>query len=85
MKPKYCQDCSFCHVDMQVHPNGKNYIKTYVCSNVNCSDPVDASPIPCGLARREATLCGLQGKYYQEAKQPEATPEQGNVIQLAKE
>lgn len=83
MKPKYCKDCSFCHVDMQVHPNGKNYIKTYVCSNVNCSDPVDASPIPCGLARREITLCGLQGKYYQE--QPaQKEPEKGNVIHLEK-
>ena len=83
MKPKYCKDCSFVKIEMM--NDGRHFQKMFLCGNINCSDPVDASPIPCGLARREATLCGLQGKYYQEEKKPETTPETGNVIQLAKE
>ena len=79
MTPKYCKDCSFFRTDLQAHPNGQ-YIKTYVCNNINCSDPVDASPIPCGFARREATLCGLQGKYFQ--KKEEEVKHENNVIQL---
>jgi hypothetical protein len=72
-------------MELQMHPNGKNYVKTFVCKNVNCSDPVDGSPIPCGLSRREITLCGLQGKYFQEQPTPAVAPAQGNVIQLTKE
>ena len=81
MKPKYCRDCSFVKIDLM--SDGKHFQKMFLCSNINCSDPVDASPIPCGLARREPTLCGLQGKYYQEEPK-KATPETGNVIQLEK-
>ena len=79
MTTKYCKDCNFFKTDLQAHPSGQ-YIKTYLCLNVNCSDPVDASPIPCGFARREATLCGLQGKYFQ--KKEEEVKKEGNVIQL---
>ena len=81
MKPKYCKDCSFVKIEMM--SDGKHFQKMFLCGNINCSDPVDASPIPCGLARREVTLCGLHGKYYQE--QPaQKEPEKGNVIQLEK-
>ena len=79
MTPKYCRDCEFCK--MEYMPQGKHYITMYLCGNINCSDPVDASPIPCGIARKESILCGMQGKYHQPKATPKA-PEQGNVIQL---
>ena len=76
---KYCKDCEFCKKELVPHPSG-HYIPTFLCQHIACSDPVDASPIPCGLARREVTLCGLQGKYFQ--KKEEAVKKEGNVIQL---
>jgi len=79
MTPKYCKDCQFVMRDTMPTPRGLQL--TYVCSNINCSDPVDASPIICGIARREATLCGFQGKYYQQAK-PSADAPKDNIIQL---
>ena len=81
MIPKYCRDCVSFKTDLQPHPNGQ-YIKMYLCLNVNCSDPVDASPIPCGVARREAILCGMLGKYYEKKK--EVAKQEDNVIQLHK-
>src|SRR3990167_5679425 len=66
MIPRYCRDCKF--MTREMVPSGRGYQPVYVCTNVHCSDPVDANPIPCGIARREATLCGMQGKYYQKTE-----------------
>ena len=78
MTPKYCKECVFCKIEYMQHKQG--YVATYLCGNINCSDPVDASPIPCGIARKESILCGMQGKYYQA--KPKAPTEPGTVIQL---
>ena len=80
MTPKYCKECIFCK--MEYIPQGKGYAQMYLCGNINCSDPVDASPIPCGIARKESILCGMQGKYHQPVKPAPTAPETGNVIQL---
>jgi len=82
MKPKYCKDCVFCKIDLQPHPQSGRVMRMYLCENINCSDPVDASPIPCGPARREVTLCGMHGKYHQP-KPDQVIPNKDNVIQLA--
>jgi hypothetical protein len=64
------------------HPDGKHYQPIFLCTNVACSDPVDASPLPCGLARKESILCGMQGKHYKKMEVAEPAKPEKKIIQL---
>jgi len=80
----YCKDCLHCKQELVPHPSG-TYVRMFLCTHLQCSDPVDASPIPCGAARREVILCGMGGKYYEKKEPDKVTNETiktNNIIQL---
>lgn len=77
---KHCTKCEFFKEDFQKHPSGQ-LLKALVCLHKECSDPVDGSPIPCSISRRESGLCGLIGKYYKEKEKQEQTSDE-KVIKI---
>ena len=44
-------------------PRGE-LIRGAYCKHKECTDPVDGSPMPCAIARREGTFCGLPGRFW---------------------
>lgn len=76
---KHCVTCHWFNPAIIQGPQGQQQ-KVFLCSNENCTDPVDAEPVTCGIARREPVFCGFNGKYWKE-KQAIVVAD-NNVIQL---
>jgi hypothetical protein len=69
---KICRDCEFfknAAVDM-----GKGLEMMAVCTNDECRDPVDGSPMPAIVARKEQVFCGIQAKYFKLKVEKPAGP-----------
>ena len=77
---KHCKDCQFNERTAVPMNNGQLGMMD-ICNHEECSNPVDAVPLPCGAARSNPDFCGLKGKYFKMKEKEQPKPE-GNVIQL---
>lgn len=74
---KHCRDCHFVETQTDQTNHGQ-FITMFRCMHPECSDPVNAEPLPCGPARRDASFCGFNAKYYHKKEEPV----KASVIQL---
>lgn len=76
---KHCMTCQF-H-DRAATPVGNGHMQMVdICTNPECSNPVDATPLPCVVVRKDTEFCGIRARFYKK-KETEPAPE-GQVIQL---
>jgi len=77
---KHCKKCSFSnYVAVQ---NGPQMQMVDVCTNEECSNPVDGSPIPCQVARSNEVFCGIKAKYFKMVEEVVKEEKKDNIIQL---
>lgn len=43
-----------------------------ICKHFECTDPVDASPLPCSISRKQE-FCGLKGIFWRKKEEKEPT------------
>lgn len=76
---KHCLNCFYHEIRTEQLPNGQ-FVRGPYCKNVECSDPVDGSAMPCALARREPAFCGIQARHWK--RREEAPKEPAQVIDI---
>ena len=82
---KHCNECEFhSRQAVQIGPNPNQLGVAFVCTHKECSDPVDGSPLPCSLSRRDSIFCGITARFYKKAEAKPQTDTETKVIELAK-
>ena len=79
---RHCNNCEFHgRTMMQMGPGQAGMVD--ICNHHECSNPVDATPLPCGAVRNNEAFCGIKGRYFKIKAEAPKPPSKDNIIQMA--